>query len=66
MTWAEYLSTDPDATCELQLAEESQREAIAVTETAYWTVSERSEPLYGDTESYRVKLGKMVFGQLAK
>ena len=46
MTWAEYLSTDPEPTCELQLAEESQREAIAVTETAYWTVSEGSEPLY--------------------
>ena len=46
MTWAEYLSTDPEPTCELQLAEENQREAITVTETAYWTVSEGSSPLY--------------------
>ena len=46
MTWAEYLSTDPEPTCELPLAEENQREAITVTETAYWTVSEGSSPLY--------------------
>ena len=46
MTWAEYLSTDPEPTCELQLAEENQRESITVTETAYWTVSEGSSPLY--------------------
>jgi len=45
-TWVEYLSTDPEPTCELQLASENQREAITVTETAYWTVSEGSSPLY--------------------
>ena len=45
-TWVEYLSTDPEPTCELQVAEENQRESIAVTETAYWTVSEGSSPLY--------------------
>ena len=46
MTWVEYLALDPSPTCELQLAEENQRESITVTETAYWTVSEGSSPLY--------------------
>ena len=45
-TWVEYLATDPEPTCELKLASENQRESIIVTETAYWTVSEGSSPLY--------------------
>ena len=38
-TWVEYLSTSP-VPCTLELEEEEQREAIAVTDTGYWTTSE--------------------------
>ena len=38
-TWVEYLAADPTP-CFLKLAIENQREAITVTESAYWTTSE--------------------------
>jgi len=40
-TWVEYLASDPTP-CFLKLAIEDQREAITVTDTAYWTTSESS------------------------
>ena len=40
-TWVEYLAADPTP-CFLKLAIEDQREAITVTDSAYWTTSESS------------------------
>lgn len=37
--WVEYLASGPSP-CVLELEEEEQREAIAVTESGYWTTSE--------------------------
>ena len=46
-TWVEYLASD-QTPCYLQLESEDHREAITVTDTAYWTTSECSGgcPLY--------------------
>jgi len=41
-TWIEYLAADPTP-CFLKLAIEDQREAITVTDSAYWTTSESSD-----------------------
>ena len=41
-TWVEYLASNPTDPCFLKLAVEEQREAISVTNTAYWTTSESS------------------------
>ena len=38
-TWVEYIASDPTP-CFLQLGIENWREAITVTDTAYWTTSE--------------------------
>ena len=40
-TWVKYLASDP-IPCFLKLSVEDQREAITVTDTAYWTTSESS------------------------
>lgn len=41
-TWVEYLASDPTP-CFLRLAYEDQREAITVTDTAYWTTGETED-----------------------
>jgi len=40
VSWAEFLVNNPEPTCILNLNEEEQREAIAITEEGIWTTSE--------------------------
>ena len=40
LSWTEFLLNNPEPTCILNLNEEEQREAIAITEEGIWTTSE--------------------------
>ena len=40
LSWTEFLLNNPEPTCILNLNEEEQREAIAITQEGIWTTSE--------------------------
>ena len=55
-TWVEYIASDPTP-CFLQLGIENWREAITVTDTAYWTTSECEREPNGLCELYSYAKG---------